>query len=239
VMPTVTVAGPGLAFTTLTPADDERVIVLRNPVSRQVLVMIAKPAAGRYTFTSAEEIATVARGLGVAPPKVAVRVTPRRDGTATLRYRITGLAGRKLKFMERGTEGGRTIGTASGSAGRIEYRPIEGPARRRTIYAVYGRAGETVRVASYGYLGPPPARRPGRITGRLDAAGFTIRVARAKGSVLAYRMVVTIGRRTVRRTVNPRTRKMVVPLVSKGERVKVSVVALNAIRKPSAARTAV
>lgn len=237
-MPRVVVSGPGVSFDTgAPPAQDPRFIVLPNPVSKQVVVIMAGPVAGDYTFTPSTPVAKVARSFGMDAPRIRVAVSSRQDGSATLRYRATGLGGRRLSFIERGGPVTRTIGRAKGERGTFTYRPAEGVPGKRVIYAVYGRNDTVVAVGRYRYRGPTAAARPGRITASLGVKGLTLKVGKSAGKPLGYRFIVVSGKRRFKEFVDPGRRSVTVPMIVKGQRVRVTVLALNEIRRPSVPRT--
>ena len=107
----------------------------------------------------------------------------------------------------------------------------------RRLYAIYGQGDRMIAVGRYRYTGVRMARRPGRVTGRLAAGGYVVRVAPAKGGAIAYRFTVRVGQRVVKRVVSSRQRRLTIPYVSKGQKVRVTVAALNEVRRASPLRS--
>jgi hypothetical protein len=138
--------------------------------------------------------------------------------------------------MERSGTGSQGIGDGHGGHGTLTYLPHDGKPGTREIWAIYGRDDHAAKVGSYRYGGPLRPGRPGRVTGKLAKSGLVVRFGKARGRVLAYRVTVRIGHRTVRQVLDPGDRKLSIPLVSKGERVKVTVVALDQIRRAGPTR---
>lgn len=239
-MPTITVSGPGgLAFDTANPPSDPRIMVLRNPVSDQVMVIFAVPAAGDYTFTPSAPVDTVARSIASPAPKVRATVRRLPDGRAKLSYAIRDRQGRAVRIMERSASGAIVVGTARRDRGSLTYRPEPGKRGKRDLYAISGESADLVRIGSYRYAGPPPAGRPGRITTRLRADGLTIRVGRASGDLLGYRFRIKLrGGRTITRFVERTARKLTVSGVPSGTKVQIRIVALNKVGKAGPAREA-
>jgi hypothetical protein len=174
-------------------------------------VSVARPAAGEWHVEAAPGSAPLVRVDQAAyspPPAIGGHVSG-RGYQRKFAYAYTPHPGQRIAFVERGPATEQNLGSVhtypcpeeyrgrSGGqdvlCGGIEFRPADGPAGRRDIYAVIEEDGlprETRKVASY--LAPPP-QRPARPRGlRVRRRGATLRIAWRDDHISrTYNIVVT------------------------------------------------
>jgi virginiamycin B lyase len=142
------------------------------------------PAPGTPPITSAR----TSHDLGA--PSIKGRVTG-SGADRVLHYEITNLpAAAKVSFVENGTNGGKLIGVAHGSAGALKFSPSDATGRARTILAeptgADGSPLPTIKVTSYRALPPGPGR-PGRV--RVRRRGTTLVVTFSPSAGAARQLV--------------------------------------------------
>ena len=145
------------------PQGRQGVLLLPDPATNSVQVLVQKPAAGAFavTRTGGAAIAGIdsATGAPLPQPKGTLRGKGR---TRTLSY--TGAAKDDVRFVERGAGGlVQDLGAAKGATGSLRFTMQDGPAGKRTIDAVVSRSGlprKRVTVATYTAPGPITPARP-------------------------------------------------------------------------------
>jgi hypothetical protein len=141
-----------------------------------------------------------------------------------LTYRIESRPDVRVRFVERGRQGGGEIGYARGTHGSLQFTPRPGRAGRRSIIAVIERDGvpSTTQVVAH-YQAPGP-QRPGRIRGlRAGRSGKAVLVRWRSASGAARYAVRVSSSRGLSRLQLTRGRKLRVRGVARGDRVRVSV----------------
>jgi hypothetical protein len=145
------------------------------------LLRVEKPLAGDWIITplpGSPAIKDVTSAAVAAPVKVKARVGGRGQ-SRTLTWNASGLAGRKLRFTQRGKDVGRTIVESDKQQGTAAFALQGGSAGPRTIEAqVIGGDGipeATTTVARFQSPGPPRPGQPGLV--KISRAGETVTVS--------------------------------------------------------------
>ncbi|MEA2310773.1 MAG: hypothetical protein QOE28_741, partial [Solirubrobacteraceae bacterium] len=159
-----------------------------SPGGSITLLRVEKPRAGTWVLTprpGSPAIVRVTRAVALPKPSVSARVLG-SGRNRVLTWRASGLAGRTIRFTERGKDVGRTIALTKKSRGRIAYTIQGGSAGRRTVEAQLTTASGipvgTSVAAHYTAPGPPRAGRPGRVKVRRQGPSVQIRWPRLKGA---------------------------------------------------------
>ena len=219
-----------------------RTLVFQDKAHDTTFVAVASPAAGRWKVSAAAgsaPIVSVRNAAGLPKPSVSARVSgPGR--ARVLSYRVKPLAGQRVVFVERGARTARVLGAAKGARGSIRFAPAAGPSGRRSIVAEVSQNGlprATLTVARYAAPAPLKVGRPGRLAAHRTATALRFTWKPAARAV-AYRIDV---RTSDHRHLRPflRARSYVVPRVRKGDRVTVTLVALDAANHAGQRRSAV
>jgi hypothetical protein len=174
--PQVALRGPGgTAITTPAPgASTTRGpswVAVRGGNGNSVHVIVARPAAGRWT---ARELAgsPAVRSIGLAealPRRLASGRVSGRGRTRTLHYRTAQAPGTRVTFVERGGDPAaqdpgqrveQTIGRAKARKGSIRFTPGEAKVRRRRIEAVVESQGAVIRTELIARFTAPRFRLP-------------------------------------------------------------------------------
>ena len=167
-------------------------------------------------------------------PPVRIRARLRRaaHGTRRLAYRVAGLAGGRVRFVEIGAGVRRVLGSARRARGTLRFRPAPGRSARRRIVATVVRDGVPDRprtVARFRAASAPRARPPRRV--RVRRRGLRRIVSWSGPRASGYRVSVRLsdGRRLLFFT---RRRKVTIRPVLRGTRVRPSVRAYDALGRP-------
>jgi uncharacterized delta-60 repeat protein len=154
------------------PVHTPGVAALKNPQTQITEVVIAKPAAGRWTVEVAPDSSRLVEALqadGTRPAKISAKVAGAAQDR-TLRYAITGLAaGQHVDFAEVGAEAGSIIGrVARDGSGTLAFHPSEGAAGKRDVQAIVtnadGFVAERRKIGTYQAPNPPRPARPKTLT---------------------------------------------------------------------------
>jgi hypothetical protein len=227
--PSVVLVAPGGERITPASADGPGVRAWGGPLEGTATTLIAlpSPAPGGWSIEAAPgspAIAGVEQQSDRGPLKGTVRLRRGKGGKRVLTYRIERRQGVRVRFVERGRQGGGEIGYARATHGSLQFTPRPGRAGRRNIIAVIERDGvpSTTQVVAH-YRAPGP-QRPGRVRGlRAGRHGKTLLV-RWKSASSAERYAVRVSSsRGLSRLQLTRGRKLRVRGVSRGDRVRVSV----------------
>lgn len=204
--PGVVVTGPGgLAINhpgpPAAPTVQPKFKIVPVPTELLTYVRLEKPAAGTYTVTPAPgtAIAGVSLGRGLPEPSVTGSVKRGKGRTRVLSYRVRPITGQRVRFIEQSGSVRNMLALAKGTKGTLAFRPADGPAGRRTIFALVesdGMPRAMLKVATF--VAPPRARpgKPRRV--RLHRAGTRLLVTwgAAPGATrYAVRYVLRDGRR--------------------------------------------
>jgi len=170
--PKVTIAGPGRTITAGAGPKTlgEGFVLIEDPRTNSTQVLIAKPAAGRWTITpqfGSAAITEVLAADGLAEPEVSAKVV--RPGV--LRYAVKPVAGQKVTFVERAGEAGGEIGVARGEKGVLRWTPAAGAAGKRRLVALVEQDGELRREVDLGAYQAPKAQKPRAVRGLKVRAG--------------------------------------------------------------------
>jgi uncharacterized delta-60 repeat protein len=164
------------------PMQTPGVAALKNPTTGITEVVIAKPAAGRWTVQLAPDSVRLVEAIqadGTTPAKITGAVS----GTGqdrTLNYNISGLAkGQHVDFAEVGAAAGSIIGrvTQDGS-GTLAFHPGEGAAGKRDVQAVVtnvdGYVSDRLKLGTYTAPNAPRPAAPKRLTLKRKGAFITL-----------------------------------------------------------------
>ncbi len=185
--PRVTLADPkGRIYTPTATPDTARPVVdgafasSYLPSGGITLLRVERPIAGTWVLTpqtGSPAIGTVTRSTALAPLKIRARVTG-HGRTRTLSWDAPGLAGRTIRFVERGSNVGQTIAVTAKRSGSVRWTLQDGSAGRRMIQAQLtsdkGIPAGTPVVAHFIAPGPPRPARVGWLT--LRRSGETVRI---------------------------------------------------------------
>ncbi len=165
------------------------------PEGKVTLLRIDKPLAGEWTLTPQPGSPAIGKVLTAEElPPLKVRASVSGAGrTRVLKWSAPGLAGRSIRFTERGANVGRTIAVTTKERGSVRYTIQDGSAGRRSVEAQVTAGGVPVEqpvVARYRAPGPPRPGRPGTLTARRRGETVTVRWPRLKGAK-GYRVGVT------------------------------------------------
>lgn len=154
------------------PVHTPGVAALKNPQTQITEVVVAKPAAGRWTVEVATDSARLVEALqadGTRPAKITASVAGSGQDRR-LRYAISGLAkGQHVDFAEIGAAVGSIIGrvTRDGS-GTLAFHPGQGAAGRRDVQAIVtnadGFVAERRKLGTYRAPNPPRPATPRTLT---------------------------------------------------------------------------
>jgi hypothetical protein len=197
-------------------------LLAEDEATKTTAVSVARPAAGEWHVEAAPGSAAIVRidQAAYSPPAAIGGHVNGRGYQRKFTYAYTPRPGQRIAFVERGPATEQNLGSVhtypcpeeyrgrSGGqdilCGGIKFRPADGPAGPRDIYAVIEEDGlprETRKVTSY--LAPPP-QRPARPRGlRVRRRGATLRITWRDDQISrTYNIVVTTSdgqRRLIRR----------------------------------------
>ncbi len=171
-------------------------VALPLPDAHAVAFVLDKPAAGTWTVVPREGSPAIAEirqadGYRAAAPTATVRTAGRRR---SLGYRIKDLgSGQSVTFIESGSYGSRTLGTATRAAGTLPLPASGLPGGRRTITAETVKDGVvTDRKVVARYVAPRPPG-PAAVTGlRVLRRGTTLTASWRRASAGAARQLVRV-----------------------------------------------
>jgi uncharacterized delta-60 repeat protein len=215
----------------LSVADGENtVIALRNP------------AGGKWTLTPKDgsaPITDVATAKGLEPLALKTSVT----GTGSkrvLHYKMNPGGGRSVRFVERGRDTSRIIGTADDKSGTIAFTPGPGPAGTRSIIGEVVQGGapsRNARTTTYKAPKPKGPGRPRRVRVRRSGGKLRISWPKVKGAKRYEVLVRLSDRSSVFRVVRGTHVKLKDPFPAKRGTVAVDVVLPDGTRgKPRSAK---
>jgi uncharacterized delta-60 repeat protein len=146
------------------PMQTPGVAALKNPGTGITEVVIAKPAAGRWTVEVAPDsvrLVEAIRANGTVPAKITGTVAGQGQDR-TLTYKVSGLAkGQTVELAEIGAAAGSIIGrvTADGT-GTFPFHPAQGAKGKRDVQAIVTNADGYVadRLKLGTYTAPDPPR---------------------------------------------------------------------------------
>jgi hypothetical protein len=150
------------------PVHTPGVAALKNPQTQITEVVIAKPAAGRWTVEVAADSARLVEALqadGTRPAKISGRVSGEGQDRR-LSYVVSGLAkGQHIDFAEIGAAAGSIIGrVARDGAGTLPFHPSQGAAGKRDVQAIVtnadGFVAERRKLGTYQAPNPPRPATP-------------------------------------------------------------------------------
>lgn len=227
--PRFTLTGPGGVSVT-TPEDgdsvvNDRFVVVQQPGEKATYVAVAKPKAGRWTFTPAagSTVRSVNGADALPEPDVTGRL---RRGV--LAYTIKPIPGQKVRFLETGTGTGVELGVTSRRRGTLRVQPNAGPSGMRRIVAVVEQGGmvrERITVARYRATARPLAAPRVRVT-RSPKGMAKVRWTPVPGAT-GYQVLVKLNGRAEQRTVGAKQRSVDVPGVLSTSGITASVRALG------------
>jgi hypothetical protein len=152
-----------------------------SPEGAVTLLRVDKPRAGTWVLTpepGSPAIKKVTRATALPPLAVSARVSG-SGRQRVLTWRAPGLAGRTIRFTERGKDVGRTIAVTKKARGRAAYTIQGGSAGRRTVEAQVttgnGIPVGTPTVAHYTAPGPARPGRPGRV--KVSRRGPSVKIS--------------------------------------------------------------
>jgi hypothetical protein len=241
--PIVTLTGPGGERVTATAAGyaDARFRVAQDPSEHISYFAVADPTPGRWQFTPEPGSAPVSAFRSASPhPPVRIRARVRRGPRRTRRldYRVAGLAGGRVRFVESGAGLRRVLGTTRRARGALRFRPAPGLSARRSIVAAVVRDGipEPARPVARFRARTRRAAPPRRV--RIGARGLRRVITWSGPRDRAYRVLVRTsdGRRLL--FLPGRRHRVTVRPVVGGTRLRATVRALDPLGRPGRARTA-
>ena len=251
-LPAVRLVGPDGAEIVASPAggagspgvNNGKALLLNDPESKGVLIVVPKPAAGTYRVEalpgspSTIEQPKVATGL----PDAAVTARLGGHGYArTLTYKVRTIPGQTVRFAERAAGAGGELGVAKGAAGTLRFAPSDGAPGRRQVVALVEQNGlPRTEIVVGSYVAPANRRagRPGHVRVRRAGSGLKVtwRTA-ARADAYLLRISLKDGRRQ-QRVVSRRARAASFPGVSKALAGKVTVAGLRLGPRPGPSASA-
>lgn len=227
--PKVTITGPDGKAITATPGAPKTLgdgfVLIEDARTSSTQVLIAKPAAGRWTITpqlGSAAITEVLAADGLAKPEISVKV--QRPGVLT--YKAKPTAGQKVTIVERGGEAGGVVGVATGDHGVLRWTPADGAGGKRQLVALVEQDGVLREELDLGAYQAPKAKRPGKVRGLKVGRGGA-RWRRLPGAA-AYTVSATLpgGRTVVKHVAKPKL------AVRGAKRVSVQAVSPSGITGP-------
>lgn len=227
--PQFTLTGPG-GVSVAAPADGEtvvndRFVVVQQPGENATYVAVARPKAGRWTFTPAagSTVRSVSGADALPEPEVKGRL---RRGVLT--YTIKPIPGQKVRFLEVGRGTGVELTVTARRRGRVAVQPNAGPSGMRRIVAVVEQGGmvrERITVARYRATARPLAAPRVRVT-KSSKGVAKVRWTTVPGAT-GYQVRVVLNGRAEQRTVGRKQRSVSVPGVLSTSGVTATVRALG------------
>jgi hypothetical protein len=217
---------------------------VQMPEGSTTLLRVERPIAGEWTITpqfGSPAIKEVVTAKALPALKIKARVSG-KGRNRVLTWSARGLAGRRLRFTERGKNTGQTIVDTTKERGRTAFSLQDGSAGRRRVEAEVSSGGMPVSsqiVARYGAPGPRKPGRPGRV--KLARKRGTVvvtwpRLAGARGFLI--RVKGSDGRRMTY-LANAKRRRVAIALVGPSTRIDVSVAGyIGGRTRPGPARKA-
>ena len=160
-------------------------------------IVVFSPAAGEWTVApqaGSVAIKSISQASGLPAPSVQAKVSPPRRGRRgphTLTYKLKPIDGQVVRFVERGADVAREIGTARRATGTIRFTPAPG-AERRDIVAIVEQDENprtTLTAGSYLARGFAAPARPGKVTTRVRGRRLDINWRAAAGAA-SYQVLV-------------------------------------------------
>lgn len=228
-VPAVVVVSPSGERITPSRAGGEGVkaVAVDDPSENATYVAMPKPAPGNWRVEAAPgsvPIAEVASANALPDPTVSATLRAAAGRTRALRWKFPNARGRTVSFVEEAGAGVRVIGRGTGAGGTVRFDPGEGPAGKRTIFAVVSQDDvprHRIELASYTSPGPP---KPGRVTKprtRRTRNAITVSWGAARGvAQYVVRADVSDGRRLAFTTTR---RSLRIPDIAKTDRVTVRI----------------
>ena len=171
------------------------------PAAEAVLLRVENPAAGDWGLEpepGSPAIESVSSATALPKLDISAKVSG-KGRTRTLTWDARGLAGRSVRFVERGKNVGQTIVKTRRAHGHARYTLQDGSAGRRTIEAEVTSGKLTMSapvVARYKAARPPRPARPGKVRVGRRVETVTMRWAKAaKADGYVVRIVGDNGRR--------------------------------------------
>jgi hypothetical protein len=166
-VPHVALRGPGGASVPA-PAAAEGIVrgdgyaVIHSPADESTYVIVAKPAAGRWTVEpqpGSAPIEAVKSAEALPQPSVRAKVTRARGGKRRVAYTVKRIPGQVVRFREVGGGANAAIGVARRARGSFTYRPAFGRKGVRRIVAVVEQRGvPRAELDVARYSAPAPRR---------------------------------------------------------------------------------
>ena len=245
--PRIRLNGPNGEFIevpeTMDATRNDRFVLIPMQRTKTTHVALESPPPGRWTVEELPGSTPVTRvrvAHGLRRPTVDARVRGRGHRREIV-YTASQEPGQEIAFVERFEESWNSLGTVKDAKGRLRFRPGDGPAGNREIFAVVRRNGVTrdrIRVASY--RAPKPLL-PGRVRKlRARRRGASVRVTwRPARRASRYRVEARLsdGRRRLW-LVSRKRRSLVVRGVARRVGGTVRVAALRRDNRPGRAATA-
>ena len=243
--PSLTITGPD-GETVTTPAgggavDDGRFLLIRVPSDKTTYVAIDRPTAGFWkisTSAGASPLVQVRQARPLPAVKVHAKVRKAKHGRV-LTWTLTRIPGQRVTFIERGRNTVKKLTATTHSRGSARFAPALGSGKR-IIEALVEQDGlprevrrltprYTVRAAA---IGKPRTAKLTRKAGSLhltwsrarNAAQYEVAVRLTDGRRLSY-------------TTTAKRRRVTIPRVRARTRVRVSIIALDALNHKGRPRT--
>jgi hypothetical protein len=221
-----------------------KAVALTGTKDATTYVMVRVPGGGTWSVTAApgsSAITSVKVARGYPPPKVTASVHG-HGRTRTLTYTATHRAGLTVQFAEQAGRVYRIIGRTANGHGRLRFTSADGPAGRRTIYAIVSEDGVArQKLAVAGYVAPGWVT-PGRVRGvhvRARGRGFSIGFgAAASADHYLVQIVASDGRRLQRLIGGHARHALIVPALGFRDRLKVTVTGVSESGRSGAATAA-
>jgi hypothetical protein len=240
--PTVTLVGPRGERLTADAAGhlDDRSVAFQDPGEHVAYLAVAHPSRGTWRLQAAPGSAPVTafrRAAPRPPVRIRARVRAQRGAAWRVRYRVRGLAGGRVRFVESARGIRHPIGTATRARGALRFRPAPGTAVRRRIVATVVRDGtpEPARLVARFRVRTPRAAPPRRV--RVHVRGLrrviTWRGPRDRGYQVRVRL--SDGRRLL--FLPGRHHRVAVRPVVRGTRLRATVRAFDRLGRPGRGRS--
>ena len=206
VPPDLTVAGPGNASVVLTherPYVHNARFTAYETGNGRTYVVVRRPAAGRWTITTAAgtPITRVRQAVGLPRPAVSATVSG-RGHKRVLHWHLRPISGQVVRFAEIGKDSRHVITSTRRASGTVRFAPAPGSAGVRKIEAIVEQDKRPRTTLTAGSYRAPAMVRPGRVRGvKLTRKGTRL-VVRWRPSSGGFRhavyLVATDRRRLIR-----------------------------------------
>jgi hypothetical protein len=164
---------------------------------------------------------------GYATPTVTSAKVGGHGTRRTLTYKLHGVDGVQVDFVDRDATGDHPIGVAKGASGTIRFVPAPGPGGHRDVIARAVAGGHAIaigKVASYVAPGPPKPGRARHLRVRRSGTTLTVRLVPGRNAARTVVQVRLPGGARLQRFLTPRATHVTVRGVPRRGRLTVAVI---------------